>query len=185
MLLSLLITISSMSFAQFTEMASPLPGPKSPPVQAPVASSTLAAPMDPQDEKLLTKPVAWMIDAVNQARQKAGLETLTFDASCARSARDHAYDTGKNRLRGHVGSDSSLPQDRYKRYSSDFSMISENWGFISDPSGQKLTPREMMIQWMKSPNHRANILDASAKRMGVGFYRVGTNLYAVQCFSAP
>ena len=100
------------------------------------------------------------------------------------AARDHAIDTGKNRLRGHVGSDGSQLQDRYKRYSNDFSMLAENWAYIQDPTSATLTPRNLVESWMKSPGHRANILDPTAKKIGVGLYRIGVELYAVQCFSA-
>ncbi len=181
MLLSALLMMSSLTFANFTEMAQVQP--RSATTATNTATATAA--LDPQDEKLRTPAVEWTIKAVNEVRASAGLSALTFDPACARAARDHAIDTGKNRLRGHTGSDGSQPHERYQKYSSDFSMILENWAFASDPSGDELTPRVMMKLWMSSKDHKANILKPEAKRIGVGFYRIGTNLYAVQCFSAP
>lgn len=138
-----------------------------------------------EDEKLLTPAVVGVIRLVNAERAKVGLSALTFDPSCSRAAQDHAVDSGRNRLNGHVGSDGSQLPDRYRRYSSDFSMLSENWARIEDPSIRTLTPRTLVNSWMASPGHKANILDPTARRMGVGIYRAGAIMYGVQCFSAP
>lgn len=137
------------------------------------------------DQKLLTPAAQALMGLVNKERTNLGLNSLAFDPHCARAARDHAIDSGKNRLRGHMGSDGSQLQDRYQRYSSDYSMLAENWAYIQDPSGQTLTPRSLHENWMKSSGHKRNILDPSAKRIGIGLYRIGAELYAVQCFSAP
>jgi uncharacterized protein YkwD len=178
MLLSILLMMSSALMAADVAPANggPLPAPSGPKYETK---------LDPQDEKLLTPAAKAVMDLVNQERQKQGLASLEFDPHCARAARDHAVDTGKNRLRGHVGSDGSQLQDRYQRYSNQFSLLAENWAYIQDPSGQKLTPRSLMASWMNSANHRGNILDPKAKKIGVGLYRIGVELYAVQCFSAP
>lgn len=156
------------------------------PQQAPAAPSDVGSEsLDFQDQKLLTPAVRAVIKLTNIERAKLGLSALTFDPNCTRAAQDHATDTGKNRIRGHVGSDGSQLQERYQRYSSDFSMLSENWAYLMDPSAQTLTPARLVASWMASPGHKANILDPTAKKMGVGLYRQGAELYAVQCFMAP
>jgi uncharacterized protein YkwD len=203
MFLNLLLMTSALTFADFSEMAHPLPGPKLPSNDAPsstapamtaASAQASANELSPEDQKLLNPSVNWMMKAVNDLRAKAGLGTLGFDPACARAARAHAIDTAKNRLRGSVGSDGSLPQERYQRHSSDFSIVQENWGHIEDQSGTgaALTPKVMLNWWMnyQDPNskkysHRDNILAKDVTRLGISFYRAGTHLYVVQCFSAP
>lgn len=195
MLLQIILMMSSLSFAQMCPPPStkncgrlgetaPANGAASAPATAP-AQAPASQGIDATDAKLLTPAVRSVMELTNQIRIKNGLQPLAFDPHCTRAARDHAIDTGKNRLRGHVGSDGSQLVDRYKRYSSDFSMLSENWALLGDENGTTLTPRKLVEAWMGSPSHKANILDPTAKKIGVGLYRIGIELIGVQCFSAP
>lgn len=182
MLLTLILALSSPSMAQSRSETASASGHTAQHYQAsPQASSTHAS----ETERLMLEASQGTLRLVNQERTQRGLKPLTLDLACSKAAQDHALDSGRNRIHGHIGSDGSQPQDRYKRYSNDFSMISENWAKISDPSGKTLTPRTLVNSWMASENHRANILDATATRMGMGFYRNRSDLYGVQCFSAP
>lgn len=196
MLLQILLMMSSLSMAQMcpppsTKNCGRLGGETAPAygaATAPTAPAQQASGqqgIDATDAKLLTPAVRSVMELTNQVRIKNGLQPLAFDPHCTRAARDHAIDTGKNRLRGHVGSDGSQLVDRYKRYSSDFSMLSENWALLGDETGTTLTPRKLVESWLGSPSHKANILDPTAKKIGVGLYRIGIELIGVQCFSAP
>jgi uncharacterized protein YkwD len=46
-------------------------------------------------------------------------------------------------------------------------------------------PQETMARWMNSSGHRANILDPSFSRIGIGIARTGESIYWVQLFLGP
>jgi uncharacterized protein YkwD len=89
-----------------------------------------------------------VLEQTNRERQRRGLRPLRLDLGLLASARRHtAWMTRSRRLRH-----TSAP-------------VAENIAM-----GQR-TPPEAMRSWMNSPGHRANILNASYTRIGVGAYR--------------
>ena len=45
------------------------------------------------------------------------------------------------------------------------------------------SPEEVMTAWMNSSGHRANILNSSFTKLGVGVYKSGNTIYWVQLFT--
>ena len=71
-------------------------------------------------------------------------------------------------------------RDRAEEFGYEFQVIGENLA-----AGQA-TPAQAMNDWMNSPGHRANILNADFTELGVGIRTGGTyGTYWVQEFGLP
>ena len=105
-----------------------------------------------------------MLELINQARAQAGVPPLKFSPNLNRAAAWKSADGGSNGLGGvlsHYDSlgRSAVPRGRDCGYASG---MAENVAYgTSNPSA-------ILGMWMKSPGHRANILMASYKVIGIG-----------------
>ena len=160
---------------------------------------------------------SWVIEFTNQERAGAGLRPLSRDSAISGIARSHSENMARLNLLEHdIGGRD--PTDRAlaagyncRAYSGDGSYsygLSENiyehprvtlwtgrFGFYS-PSEYHRDSEAMawsLVQgWMRSPGHRENILDADARRIGVGvaiqemieYGFVSETVFATQNFSA-
>ena len=146
---------------------------------------------------------SWVIEFTNQERTDAGLRPLSHDSAISGIARSHSENMARlNLLEHEIGGRD--PTDRAlaagyncRAYSRDGSYsygLSEN--IFEYPSGYHRDSEAMaqsLVQgWMRSPGHRENILDADARRIGVGVaiqesieYGFGSEtVFATQNFSA-
>lgn len=105
---------------------------------------------------------------VNSERQKAGAAPLVMDESLLESAMHRASETVI--LWSHGRPDGSLC------FTINSQMRAENiaWGAS--------TSQAVMDMWMNSEGHRANILNASYKGVGIGVVKYNGAYYWVQCF---
>ena len=160
---------------------------------------------------------SWVIELTNQERTAAGLRPLSHDDAISGIARSHSEDMARlNLLEHEIGGRD--PTDRAlaagyncRAYYGDGSYtygLSENifehprvtlwtgrFGSYS-PSGyhrdSEAMARSLVQGWMRSPGHRENILDAEARRIGVGvtiqesieYGFVSETVFATQNFSA-
>lgn len=106
---------------------------------------------------------------INAERRSRGLSQLRSNRVLARAALAHARDMV---LRSYFAHDSLsganlIDRIRRVRYASGRTrwLVGENlaWG-----EGVRGTPREIVAAWMNSPPHRANILRASFRDVGLG-----------------
>ena len=114
--------------------------------------------------------------AVNQARRAQGLAPLRWDESLAAAARRHAEAMAEHGSAQHGFEGEPSLSARVKQAGAHFSWLSEN--VIQGPS-----PEFIHTQFMKSPPHRANILDRDMDSIGVGVVEQGRQLFAVEDFS--
>ncbi|WP_241038512.1 CAP domain-containing protein [Blastococcus litoris] len=130
----------------------PAPAPKPAPAPAP-APAAAPAPSDGTTE-------GQVLALVNAERAAAGCGALSADAGLANVARAHSADMRDRGFFDHVNLDGLDPFDRAER--AGLSARAENiaWG--------QRSPAEVMDSWMNSPGHRANILNCSLTRLGVG-----------------
>jgi len=110
-----------------------------------------------------------VVDLVNDQREKAGCRQVRNDDRLHDAARAHSGDMAEHNRMSHTGSDHSSPQDRM-REAGYRNPLAENVA-----TGYQ-TPQEVMDGWMRSRDHRENILNCDAKAIGVGlaFSRDGT-----------
>ncbi|GAA2283093.1 hypothetical protein GCM10010415_60610 [Streptomyces atrovirens] len=104
-----------------------------------------------------------VLKLTNAERAKAGCPALKFDAALAKAAQRHSVDMAGHDFVGHVGSGGSTMVTRARAAGyTGWNSLAENVA-----AGQK-TAAGVVKSWMKSPGHRANILNCSLEHLGVG-----------------
>jgi hypothetical protein len=118
-----------------------------------------------------------LIQATNADRAQHGLGPLKWDPALARAAQRHAQlMVGTGALSHQYGGESDL-ETRVGREGTHFRVVAENLAVAPNPEAVE-------SEWMHSPPHRRNILDARLNEIGIGLVRQGGNLWAVEDFSA-
>lgn len=100
---------------------------------------------------------------VNAARAAFGRGPLGMDDRLNRAATAHSRDMLATSRMDHRGSDGSDPGARIARAGYRWRSYRENVA-----AGQG-SPREVVVTWMNSAGHRANILADDVTQVGVGF----------------
>lgn len=107
---------------------------------------------------------------VNQVRESHGESPLQPNAQLQAAAQSHSDDMAAEDYFEHVGPGGDTPLDRmrasgYVPSSSAGYTVGENiaWGTLS-----LATPKAIVAAWVQSPEHLANILDASFRDTAVG-----------------
>lgn len=142
-----------------------------------LAALTLLVPSLPA-QRGATVAEQYLLQATNQHRAEHHLPALTWDAALARAARAHALV-----IAAHSGpAEHQYPGEpdvktRAFNAGAHFSIVSEN------VAGHATAPAQFDEAWMKSPVHRANILDPRHTAVGISVVQRGGYLFAVEDFS--
>ena len=121
-------------------------------------------------------PERELFNATNRERLAHGLPALQWNDALAVAARKHANEmASKDTLSHQFPGEPSLP-GRVKQAGAHFVWFSENVA---------LGPNTSIIhtEFVKSPPHRANILDTDMNVMGIGIVERNGQLFAVEDFS--
>lgn len=113
-----------------------------------------------------------MFKATNQQRLVQGLGPLEVSSTCVRAAQEHAFDMVRRGYFSHDSPNESFSQ-RMNRYGLLGTYVGEN---IARGSEDVST---ILNMWMNSSGHRANILNAQYRSLGIGKFQD----HWVQCFS--
>jgi uncharacterized protein YkwD len=117
-----------------------------------------------------------LFQAINRERAAHGLPALKWDDALANAARQHAEAMAAQKAISHTfPGEPSLPS-RATRAGARFSWLSEN--VAAGPNAENISE-----QWMQSPNHRANLLDADMDTIGMGAAERNRVVFAVADFS--
>ena len=111
-----------------------------------------------------------VLDIVNQERTKVGLSAVQMDKELLDAAMERAKET-------------ALYFDHTRPVGLDCFSICDKMSAENITAGLS-TAKGAMEAWMDSPGHKANILTASRKSIGVGCYYSNGIHYWVQCFSS-
>lgn len=114
---------------------------------------------------------AQVVSLVNAERAKAGLKPLTSDWELARVARFKSEDMRDNRYFDHQSPTYGSPFDMMRDFGIKYGYAGENIA-----AGQT-SPEAVVKAWMNSSGHRANILNANFKKIGVGLAKGGSYQY--------
>ena len=128
----------------------------------------------PKTEQTVTNYEKEVINLVNDIRVKNGLKTLTYDWELSRVARFKSQDMKDNNYFSHNSPIYGSPFDMIKNFGISYRSAAENIA-----KGQK-TPKAVVDAWMNSSGHRANILNSSYTKIGVGYVAEGN--YWTQMF---
>lgn len=116
-----------------------------------------------------------VVRLVNVRRSSAGLSPLKSDPELSRIARLKSQDMRDNKYFSHTSMTYGSPFQMMKDFGIAYRTAGENIAM-----GQR-TPSEVVNAWMNSPGHRANILNASFTKIGVGYVSNGN--YWTQMFT--
>src|SRR3954454_20412959 len=102
---------------------------------------------------------------INAQRARHGDQPLIENVQLDRAAELHSLDMAKRQYFEHVDPDGVHPEARIVQQGSPPILVGENlaWGETS-----KSTPAWIVSAWMKSPGHRANILEPGYREIGIG-----------------
>jgi hypothetical protein len=121
-------------------------------------------------------PEQILFQLANRERTARGLPPLTWNAALGDAARQHALLLARQNALSHQLSGEPDLAARAARAGARFSTIAEN--VAEGPNAESLHE-----QWMKSPPHRANLLDAQLNSVGIAVAKRNGTLFAVEDFS--
>lgn len=147
----------------------PTPPPTATPPTTPVVTDETAAELQ-------------IVAAVNVVRQMNGLAPLVLNEQLVQMAHLQANQMAQFQDMSHDLPQAPYPtlQDRANAVGYQFFTLGENIAYNFPDTGS------VMLAWMNSPGHRANILDPSYTQIGVGIaYDVNGSPYYAQEFGQP
>jgi uncharacterized protein YkwD len=116
-----------------------------------------------------------LLESANRARREQGLPALKWDDALAGAARKHAELMAQQRTLSHqLSGEPSLPVR--------VGQVGVRHSWISENVAEGTSASDIHEQFMKSSNHRANILDSDMDTVGIGAVEAGGKWYAVEDF---
>ena len=128
----------------------------------------------PAEDDSVTSFENEVIRLVNEIRKENGLKPLTADWELSRVARYKSRDMKENGYFSHTSPVYGSPFEMIKNFGLSYRTAGENIA-----KGQR-TPEAVVNAWMNSSGHRANILNSSYTKIGVGYEPSGN--YWTQMF---
>ena len=128
----------------------------------------------PQTDSKVSANEAEVVRLVNEIRKENGLQPLTANWELARVARYKSQDMKDKGYFSHTSPTYGSPYQMIRAFGLSFRAAGENIA-----KGYS-TPQAVVNGWMNSSGHRANILNASYKQIGVGYVAQGN--YWTQMF---
>ncbi|MEA2307711.1 MAG: hypothetical protein QOH43_4991 [Solirubrobacteraceae bacterium] len=130
------------------------------PVAVPVTTAA-AAPVADRAERAIVRQL-------NRERHRFGLRALRLTRSLNRAATSHSRLILRTNQLTHDGTNGTPFAARIKR-SVHFGLVGETLAWM--PRGSGTGARTVVALWMRSPAHRATLLDPRYRRIGVGRLR--------------
>lgn len=122
----------------------------------------------------------------NLFRQQNGLQPLTLNSKLTAAAQTHSQNMGNLDFFSHTGADGSSSSQRVSASGYTWSAAGENI------AAGYTTPDAVVNGWINSPGHRANILNANYRDIGIGYFylakdtgNVNWQSYWTQKFGKP
>ncbi len=113
----------------------------------------------------LDLPEKQMLDLHNQKRASQGLSRLCVHPALQKAAEAHSQEMIDKDYFSHNSYNGQSFSARIKSFGYNYRTVGENiaWG-----TGSRGTPDSIFNAWMNSSGHRANILNANFKEVGIG-----------------
>lgn len=119
-----------------------------------------------------------VLDLVNVERAKYGLHALGYDQRLDLAAERHNAQQAATNTMAHDGIGDGDPGERIKAVG-----FNNAWG--ENVATGQLSPEQVVAEWMASPGHRRNILDADYDLLGVSYTTgPGGRTYWAQSFGS-
>lgn len=155
--------------------SNPTPVKPSEPTTKPSAPAPTTKPSEGNNGTATGSYANQVLQLVNAERAKAGLSSLTTNSTLSAAADKRAKET--------VQSFSHTRPNGTK-----FSTVLQEYGISYRTAGENIaygqrSPQEVVTGWMNSPGHRANILNGSFSKIGIGVYQSNGVIYWSQLFT--
>jgi uncharacterized protein YkwD len=126
---------------------------------------------------------AEILRLVNDQRKRAGAPTLISSQRLVLASRGHSYDMALRNYLGHDGPAGDTPAERVRGVGVDSATLGENLYLDRDNDRAQLAERAVQ-EWLRSPEHRANLLSPDFTTTGVGIARAADGAaYVTQDFA--
>ena len=124
-----------------------------------------------------------LVDSTNTERRKVNEPTLKINPLLEEAARLKAEDMAKERYFAHTSPEGITPWFWFKKVGYNYSRAGENLAVHFVDS------QDIVNAWMKSPSHKANILNQNYTEIGIatakGIYKGSEGIFVVQFFGRP
>ena len=117
-----------------------------------------------------------MLKLMNAERARQGLAALVLDSRLSNGAYLKSKDMGINQYFSHTSPTYGSPFQMMKSLGITYRAAAEN-------IARNRTVSAAHTAFMNSPGHRDNVLDDSYRKVGLGFYQQGKDLYVTQWFT--
>lgn len=117
----------------------------------------------------------YLFSAANAERAQRGLQPLRWDETLHHAAQRHAGEMAARESISHQYPGEPDLAGRGRAAGAKFTVIAEN-------VAEAWSALEIHEAWMRSPDHRANLLDPRVNSVGISVVRHGRQLYAVEDF---
>jgi len=138
---------------------------------------------DPVSNETAADYEAAIHERVNAAREDEAVPPLAYRDDISAVARNHSRDMADRGFFAHENPDGQSSRDRLRAGGLTCSVVAEN---IAKREGYSDAPdalaKEIVGQWLRSPGHRANIMDPDLEVEGIGVYATDTEVWATQVF---
>jgi len=122
-----------------------------------------------------------LLDLTNAEREKEDLPPLKANAILMKLARAHSENMAKQQKLDH-DLDCKTPFDRLREAEYDYQRAGENIA----QSGEQAAPSDILMLWLDSAPHRANIMSENYTEIGLGIAKnENGETYATQVFAKP
>ncbi len=134
-----------------------------------IANFPVGVDSDPKVENPELAGITWgatdeaFLEAANKIRKHAGLPPLTRDPKLDELASGHTRDMAQNRYFAHQSPTQGSTHERMRRAGFPYPRYGEN-------IGRARSAEEIHALWLRSPGHRANLLDPTFTHVGIGVY---------------
>lgn len=108
---------------------------------------------------------------LNAERRRHGIGSVRSDGQLAKAARRFSVHMVSDRFFDHVSPSGSTLSSRVRGGTSYLRGRVRGWSLgenLAWGAGKRATPRRIVSAWMKSSGHRANILGARFRQIGIG-----------------
>jgi uncharacterized protein YkwD len=120
------------------------------------------------------------LNLVNESRRRGGCDNLTVDRRLIVAANRHAAEMARRGYFAHEDTRGERAGDRVQDAGYQWSRYGENIARGQD------SVFEVVNGWMRSPEHRENIMDCGLREVGVGLaFAADRTPYWVQDFATP
>jgi len=123
---------------------------------------------------------SWQLKIINHYRKRGGLKPLRTYYALDRVARGHSRYLARHHTCNHNGF--SQRAQRVQKITGDGSAGENCYQYPARGYNRKVAVR-LVQGWMRSPGHRANLMNPRFSKLGIGIAKRGNYIYATQIFS--